>query len=708
LIVGNPPWIRATWSDPTVLAEFEPLLGVRESDAESYALNRSQLFDLLDNRLLYRHIFKSTEGMVSFLNGARLFGVLMGTKANLYKSFIVRSWELVSLDGIICLLHPEGPFEDAKGAVLREAYFRRLLAHYQFSNELNLFPDVGHQSRFGINIIGGTPKTPTFHLIANLFDPRTIHRCYEHVAASEPIPGIKTDEGAWQIRPHRNRLVPVRPEELRLFRDLIEDADVAPSATRLVQPHAIELLNVIRRLTTAKRKLYHIAGTYFSTVMFDESQAKKNGAVTKCENPAFTPLSLEDWVVSGPQYYVATPFNKNANTRCNTHGAYSEVDTTTISEKFIPRGPFRPGDSSGNRNAYSQGIPRWPSENVLITSHYRYANREMVASILERTLIPIILPPGPSHVYTGAFSVAFTHLNELCVFAGAAASVPLDFLVKMMGKGHCQHDTVSQLPLLDPRSRFGAAIVVRAIRLNGLTRAYEGLWTEVADESIRDESWASRDPRLTPWSAGSSSGQFPLTNKEIILLEKGIRKLPTPPVDADAMDYPYELEWHMLDPDAWTWKTPLRTDFARRQALVEIDVLVALALGLTLDELLTIYRVQFPVMRQYEIVDEYDARGRHLPNTTRKNQGGTEFRTAREEALKSHPEAYKTRPATDALSEHWPFPEEIGNAPPLEVTWEIDNGLQTVTKLFYPPFTKVDREEDYRRAWEVFENKYKQ
>jgi hypothetical protein len=42
----------------------------------------------------------------------------------------------------------------------------------------------------------------------------------------------------------------------------------------------------------------------------------------------------------------------------------------------------------------------------------------------------------------------------------------------------------------------------------------------------------------------------------------------------------------------------------------------------------------------------------------------------------------------------------------LDVNWKIDDGLQTVTKTFYPPFTKVDREEDYRRAWEEFSCRY--
>jgi len=59
-------------------------------------------------------------------------------------------------------------------------------------------------------------------------------------------------------------------------------------------------------------------------------------------------------------------------------------------------------------------------------------------------------------------------------------------------------------------------------------------------------------------------------------------------------------------------------------------------------------------------------------------------------------------PAEDALSPDGSF----ADAPPLEVSWDIDNGLHPVTKTFYPPFTKVDRKADFAWAWKVFEERH--
>ena len=98
-----------------------------------------------------------------------------------------------------------------------------------------------------------------------------------------------------------------------------------------------------------------------------------------------------------------------------------------------------------------------------------------------------------------------------------------------------------------------------------------------------------------------------------------------------------------------------------------------------MEELITIYRNHFFTFRKYELADQYDKRGQHIPNTIRKNLGGKEVRDARA---------------------NW------DGESPLTVSWPIDNGNQTVTKTLYPPFTKVDREADYEQAYKVFTERY--
>jgi hypothetical protein len=157
----------------------------------------------------------------------------------------------------------------------------------------------------------------------------------------------------------------------------------------------------------------------------------------------------------------------------------------------------------------------------------------------------------------------------------------------------------------------------------------------------------------------------------------------------------YASLWESLTATPWHRSCALRTDQNRRQALVELDALAALALELTEEELITIYRVQFPVLRQYERENLYDQTGRFVPKGV--------LDLARRHNI-------DTRQPLKVSAFTGPA-ELVGEVetPGLGITggivWEDPKMEPKMKRVYPPPFTKCDREADMRQAYRAFQER---
>jgi hypothetical protein len=662
LVLGNPPWIKVVWEEAGILGEKNPLFAIRKFSASDLGKLRDEAFSIYAGlQDAWTRELEQADATQNFLNCTQNYLVLKGMKANLYKSFLPLGWRLSGNHGVAAYLHPEGAYDDPKGGALREALYPRLRAHFQFINELQLFTEVDHHTKYSIKLYGPPQEQASFDHLANLFAPATVDACYVH-AGTGTVGGIKTEDGRWNISGHRDRIVRVTDAALAVFAQLYDEPGTQPRQARLPALHAGALQSVLNKLAGYPHSLATLKEDCFSTFMFDESAAQREGTIyrrTRGDNGFMTDAS--DWVLSGPHFFLANPFNKTPRRVCTANGHYDPIDLESIPDDYLPRANYHP---MANRTEYLRRIPRvsWiePAETIAkpVTEYFRVVNREMIAPALERTFFTTLMPPGVTWINT-VLGHAFKSSQEMVGFLAFTQSVLVDFRVKSTGMGHANMSLAGQLPV---SQTLTSDMATRAIALNCLTTRYASLWSEVFTPDFTQQHWSQPDnPRL--------------------------------PQDFFARLTP-----------AWQRHCALRTDYARLMALVEIDVLVAQALGLTLEELLLVYRVQFPVMQQYERDTWYDIHGRIVFTISKglvgvglPRKGGT-----------SQPKACITLPDGTVRDGQFGWEDAQGLPDGAVVQqWVQDDTLPTgpyvKERRWVAPFARASREDDYRIAWAFFE-----
>ena len=344
-------------------------------------------------------------------------------------------------------------------------------------------------------------------------------------------------------------------------------------------------------------------------------------------------------VYNGPQFFLNNPYYKTPRKECKLNSDYDSLFLDNLPDDFISRSNYHPVLSIPKYTSVIKGFPigKDAEGNDVYDNwidYYKLGFRKMVGPDSEHTLICAVLPRKTAHI-NGVISSTFQEEINAVDMAGLCSSMPLDFWMKIMASQNLTSIRMQSFPLgID--KKYNSAIRSRTLLLNCLTSYYSELWSLAWDDSYKKEEWSIKDIRIKPFSELSSQ---------------------------------------------WNSSSPLRNYFERRQAQIEIDVVSAMALGLTLNDLEVMYSIQFGVLSQYEKDTWYDAKGNIVFTVSSGLKGvGVDRKVWDQIRDQKEGETY-VHTIDPAKSELY--------------------GGQQVT--YYAPYTKCDRIEDYRRAWAHFE-----
>ncbi|MBE6474845.1 MAG: class I SAM-dependent DNA methyltransferase [Actinomyces succiniciruminis] len=561
LQVGNPPWVRPTADVNALLAEGDPWWSLTKKPPE--AAKQARRPETLARPGMRNLVIDGTAEQIvqsELLSDSTVYPLLSG-QPDLYRAFMCQVWEHQKPSGTSGLIHMETHFTDAKTLELRAAAYRHLRRHWQFRNDLLLF-DVDNHIRYGVHIYGTETATHFLHA-ASLYHPDTVTRSFNHDGSGEE-PGSKDPHtGTWDLRPHASRIQRIDESMLRTWQAATEADDWR--STPMISTVNSAAARTLERLS--KNQRIGSLGLEFSAGWHETADFER-GRFVKVWGPA----SWEDAILQGPHLFVSTPLNKSPNRTMRSNKDWTPTDFEALPADAQPVTQYKP---AGDRATYDRLYTHWGTTSA--RDHYRIAWRRMAANTGERTLIPALLPPGAAHV-DPVFSAGTSSgsSTQLILTLGLASSILADFEIRSRSRNDIRGTDFNLLPTLHTESPLASRIVSRVLRLNCVTDAYADLWSECWDEVFLEDS-----PILERYD-----------------------ERPVGPV--------------------WTPDTPLRRAEDRRNAQAEVDVMVAIMLGVPIEDLCTIYRTQFAVLYDNDHAASkskqpyvYDANGRQVPTPVR-------------------------------------------------------------------------------------------
>lgn len=606
LIIGNPPWIKIEWIEQDVLSDVQPIFAIKDLSAPQVSTQRNKELQSRNTRNVYFEEYQSISGEQNFLNATQNYEVLKGQQTNLYKCFLPQAWSFGNEDGISAFIHPEGIYDEPRGAALRTALYPRLRKHFQFRNELKLFTEVHHSRVYSLNVYANRSKY-YFESINNLFVPGTIDECYTAVGVSAG--GIKDADGNWNTAGSSERILKIGKKELTIFAKLFDD-EGGWKSTRLLALHSKRLLSVVEKLASQEKYIGNLHGLYISE-MWNETTAQKDGTIVR--NVGF-PDDLCALIMAGSQIGVATPMLKTPRRVCTKNSDFDPIDLVAIDDNYMPRSNYSIACSMAE---YAKRVPRLNSGDRY-DSQYRIFSRKMIDPEGSRSLVAALLPPHIAHTH-GITGISISDPKELILTLACFCSLPVDYMLKATTKANFQASTIKNIPFVSLDSPYALELIQHTLKLNALTSAYKDIWKAC-------------------------------TGSE------------------------------------WTLSSAYRTDLERRNALVAIDVLVSMAFGLTRDELLTMYHLQFHILQSQEADTWYDANGRIVFTNNRSLTNVGFSRPEWENGIKGAPAGKKFYRTI--------FDDTLPGGP-------VERTIEYVA-----PFDRCDREKDYETAWKFFEEKH--